>query len=34
MAQSLHVSETPATQWLRERAIRFDEHPVDCEIES
>jgi Cys-tRNA(Pro) deacylase len=24
-----HVSETPATQWLRARAIAFTEHPYD-----
>ena len=24
-----HVSETPATQWLRERGIAFTEHPYD-----
>jgi Cys-tRNA(Pro) deacylase len=24
-----HVSETPATQWLRERGIAFSEHPYD-----
>jgi Cys-tRNA(Pro) deacylase len=24
-----HVSETPATQWLRQRAIAFTEHPYD-----
>ena len=27
MARPAHVSETPATQWLRERAVAFDEHP-------
>ncbi len=27
VAKSQHVSETPATHWLRERAIGFDEHP-------
>ena len=27
MAKPEHVSETPATQWLRERGIRFDGHP-------
>jgi Cys-tRNA(Pro) deacylase len=26
MTEPLHVSETPATQWLRERAIPFEEH--------
>jgi Cys-tRNA(Pro) deacylase len=26
MAKPPHVSETPATQWLREHAIPFDEH--------
>jgi Cys-tRNA(Pro) deacylase len=29
MARLQHVSETPATQWLRERSIGFDEHPYD-----
>ena len=24
-----HVSETPATQWLRERGLAFSEHPYD-----
>jgi Cys-tRNA(Pro) deacylase len=24
-----HVSETPATQWLRERGVVFSEHPYD-----
>ncbi len=24
-----HVSETPATQWLRQRGIAFTEHPYD-----
>ncbi len=24
-----HVSETPATQWLRERGLIFSEHPYD-----
>jgi Cys-tRNA(Pro) deacylase len=24
-----HVSETPATQWLRERGVAFSEHPYD-----
>ena len=24
-----HVSQTPATQWLRERGIAFTEHPYD-----
>jgi Cys-tRNA(Pro) deacylase len=27
--KSTHVSETPATQWLRERAIPFTEHVYD-----
>jgi Cys-tRNA(Pro) deacylase len=27
MAKPPHVSQTPATQWLRERGIRFEEHP-------
>ncbi|MBE2244700.1 MAG: aminoacyl-tRNA deacylase [Burkholderiaceae bacterium] len=24
-----HVSETPATQWLRQRGVAFSEHPYD-----
>ena len=24
-----HVSETPATQWLRQHGVRFTEHPYD-----
>jgi Cys-tRNA(Pro) deacylase len=28
-AKSIHVSETPATQWLRQRAITFTEHVYD-----
>jgi len=24
-----HISETPATQWLRERGVEFTEHPYD-----
>ena len=27
--RSRHVSETPATQWLREHGIAFTEHPYD-----
>ncbi len=27
MSKSVHVSETPATRWLRERRIAFSEHP-------
>ena len=27
MARPQHVSETPATHWLREHAVPFDEHP-------
>lgn len=29
MKKSLHVSETPATQWLRRQGIAFTEHPYD-----
>jgi Cys-tRNA(Pro) deacylase len=29
MAKPQHVSETPATQWLRKHAIAFDEHPYE-----
>src|SRR5215468_9539281 len=29
MARRNHVSETPATQWLRERGIAFKEHVYD-----
>jgi hypothetical protein len=29
MAKTVHVSETPATQWLRKRGIAFGEHPYD-----
>ena len=29
MARKPHVSETPATQWLRARQIAFTEHPYD-----
>ena len=31
MSKSVHVSETPATRWLRERHIAFSEHPYDYE---
>ncbi len=27
MSKPVHVSETPATKWLRERGIAFSEHP-------
>lgn len=27
--KSAHVSETPATQWLREHGVAFSEHPYD-----
>lgn len=29
MSRRAHVSETPATQWLRAHAIAFSEHPYD-----
>lgn len=29
MKKSVHVSETPATQWLRRQGIAFSEHPYD-----
>lgn len=29
MARHQHVTETPATQWLRARAIAFGSHPYD-----
>jgi len=29
MTKSTHVSETPATQWLRRHAITFGEHPYE-----
>ena len=29
MAQSRHVSETPATQWLRRQGVAFGQHPYD-----
>jgi len=31
MSKSAHVSETPATRWLRERGIAFSEHPYAYE---
>lgn len=31
MAKKEHVSETPATQWLRRHGIVFSEHPYDYE---
>ena len=29
MAKAVHVSETPATQWLRRHGVAFAEHPYD-----
>ncbi|MEY3155565.1 MAG: hypothetical protein RL109_1983 [Pseudomonadota bacterium] len=29
MSASRHVSETPATQWLRRQKLAFSEHPYD-----
>jgi Cys-tRNA(Pro) deacylase len=29
MAKKEHISETPATQWLRRNGIAFSEHPYD-----
>jgi Cys-tRNA(Pro) deacylase len=29
MSKTAHVSETPATQWLRERGVAFGEHTYD-----
>lgn len=29
MSKTVHVSETPAVRWLRERDVRFSEHPYD-----
>jgi len=29
MAKPAHVSETPATQWLRKHSVAFDEHPYE-----
>jgi Cys-tRNA(Pro) deacylase len=31
MAKKEHVSETPATQWLKRHGIAFSEHPYDYE---
>ncbi len=31
MTKSVHVSETPATRWLRDRHVPFSEHPYDYE---
>ena len=31
MPKSAHVSETPATHWLRDEGIAFSEHPYDYE---
>ncbi len=29
MAQKEHVCETPATQWLKSRAVQYTEHVYD-----
>ena len=29
MPKDKHVSETPATQWLKRQRVAFDEHPYD-----
>ena len=29
MKKPAHVSETPATQWLRHAGVSFSEHPYD-----
>ena len=31
MSKTVHVSETPATRWLREHHVEFSEHPYDYE---
>ena len=31
MAKKDHISETPATQWLRKHGVTFSEHPYDYE---
>jgi Cys-tRNA(Pro) deacylase len=31
MSKSVHVSETPATRWLREHRVAFSEHPYAYE---
>ena len=31
MLRSAHVSETPATRWLRDQGVAFSEHPYDYE---
>ena len=31
MAKKEHISETPATQWLRRNGIAFSDHPYDYE---
>ena len=31
MSKGVHISETPATRWLRERGIAFEEHPYEYE---
>lgn len=31
MAKKEHISETPATQWLRRHGVGFSEHPYDYE---
>ena len=28
-SEATHVSETPATQWLRAQGVAFTEHPYD-----
>jgi len=31
MSKTVHVSETPAVRWLRDRGIAFSEHPYEYE---
>jgi Cys-tRNA(Pro) deacylase len=31
MSKTVHVSETPATRWLRDHYVEFSEHPYDYE---
>jgi Cys-tRNA(Pro) deacylase len=31
MSKAVHVSETPAVRWLRDRGIAFSEHPYEYE---
>jgi Cys-tRNA(Pro) deacylase len=31
MAKKEHISETPATQWLRKQGVAFSEHPYEYE---